>query len=121
MRAKREKEIRLDQTQKVFKAIAGILKDGSCSYRYLIYDILGFGPEAYVDLMDGLYITNAVVDYETLKEDYARLERDYQMAELTIEKLVKQPYIYGIRLNSWFTPEDLKKGFECNGNEEDDF
>ena len=121
MRAKKEYEIRVDQTKKVFEAIAGLLKEGSCSYRYLIYDILGFKPDAYAELMAGLYVTNSIVDYETLKEDYARLERDYQMAELTIEKMVKQPYIYGIRLNSWITPEDLKKGFECNGNEEDDF
>ena len=117
MRAKREKEIRLDQTQKVFKAIAGILKDGSCSYRYLIYDILGFGPEAYVDLMDGLYITNAVVDYEELKDDYEKLKRDYKILEYTLDKVVKQPYIYSFHFSGESDKdlvEAMKKGPTCN-------
>lgn len=32
-----EEEIRLDQTKKVFEAIASIINEGSCSYRGLIY------------------------------------------------------------------------------------
>ena len=114
MTGDKEKEIRVDQTKKVFNAIVKLLHDGSGSYRYLIYDMLGFDAENYIDLLDGLYITNAIVDYEQLKEDYEKLKRDYQIAELAIEKLTKQPYNYGIRVHTYFTPDDLKKGFMCD-------
>lgn len=114
MMSSQERKIRVDQTKRVFNAIAKLLRKGSGSYRYLIYDMLGFNPGDYINLLDGLYITNAIVDYEQLKEDYEKLKRDYKMAELTIEKLTKQPYNYGIRVHTYFTPDDLKKGFMCD-------
>ena len=63
-----EEEIRLDQTKKVFEAIASIINEGSCSYRGLIYGLLGFGCEAYCELISGLTITNAIVELEELRE-----------------------------------------------------
>ena len=59
----KEQDIRLDQTKKVFKALADAITNGSISYRDLIYDKLGFNGY-YADLIDGLTITNAIVDLE---------------------------------------------------------
>ena len=64
-----EKEIRLDQTKKVFEALSEVLNEGSCSYRALIYDKLGFEPENYEDLIAGMNITNAIVLLEDYKEN----------------------------------------------------
>ena len=50
----KEQEIRLDQTKKVFKVLAEAITNCSISYRDLIYD----------ELIDGLTITNAIVDLE---------------------------------------------------------
>ena len=63
-----EEQIRLDQTKKVFEALEQVIKTGSCSYRYLIYDMLGFSPIHYQDLISGLTITNAIVELEELRE-----------------------------------------------------
>ena len=64
-----EKEIRLDQTKKVFDMLALLIKNNeTCSYRYLIYDMLGFNESAYVELMSGMSITNKLVECETQKE-----------------------------------------------------
>ena len=60
---KEEQEIRLDQTKKVFEVLADAIKNGSISYRNLIYDKLGFTGH-YEELMAGLTITNAIVDLE---------------------------------------------------------
>ena len=50
--------LKLAVTQWVFKKIVEHAKEGG-SYRYLIYDRLGFGPEAYVPLCaDGMTISN---------------------------------------------------------------
>lgn len=65
---KTDEDIRLDQTKKVFEAICYILKEGSCTYRYLIYDLLGFKTENYIDLIKGLEITNAIVELEELRK-----------------------------------------------------
>ncbi len=59
----KEQDIRLDQTKKVFKALADAITNGSISYRDLIYDKLGFNGY-YDELIDGLTITNAIVDLE---------------------------------------------------------
>jgi hypothetical protein len=64
-----EEEIRLDQTKKVFKALADFITIGGGSYRYLIYDKLGFPEENYLDLLDGMDITNAISLLEELKDD----------------------------------------------------
>ncbi len=63
-----EKMIRLDQTRKVFKVLADLIQTKeTCSYRYLIYDLLGFEGYAYTMLLDGLAITNHLVEYEELE------------------------------------------------------
>ena len=59
----KEQEIRLDQTKKIFKVLAETIKNGSISYRNLIDDKLGFTGH-YNDLIDGLTITNTIVDSE---------------------------------------------------------
>lgn len=62
--------IRLDQTKKVFDAIAKAIKEGSCSYRHLIYDELGFLGVNYEELLSGMTITNAICDLEELREQH---------------------------------------------------
>ena len=56
-----EYEIRKDQTKKVFDVLAEMINGGGGSYRYLIYDELGF-MDGYVDLISGLAITNAICE-----------------------------------------------------------
>ena len=56
-----EYEIRKDQTKKVFDVLAKMINGDGGSYRYLIYDELGFMDE-YVDLISGLAITNAICE-----------------------------------------------------------
>ena len=64
-----EEEIRLDQTKKVFDMLTLLIKNNeTCSYRYLIYDMLGFDESAYVELINGMAITNKLVECETQKE-----------------------------------------------------
>lgn len=58
-----EYEIRKDQTKKVFDVLAKMINGDGGSYRYLIYDELGFMDE-YVDLISGLDITNAICELE---------------------------------------------------------
>lgn len=58
-----EYEIRKDQTKKVFDVLAKMINGDGGSYRYLIYDELGFMDE-YVDLISGLAITNAICELE---------------------------------------------------------
>lgn len=53
----------LVQTKKVFDTIAKLITNKeSCSYRYLIYDLLGFDKSAYEPLSSGMTITNLLVD-----------------------------------------------------------
>lgn len=66
-----EEEIRLDQTKKVFETLADFINDGSGSYRYLIYDKLGFKYEDYAELISGMTITNAIVKLECLQRQIA--------------------------------------------------
>ena len=56
-------EIRKDQTKKVFDVLAKMINGDGGSYRYLIYDELGF-MDGYVDLISGLAITNAICELE---------------------------------------------------------
>ena len=58
-----EYEIRKDQTKKVFDVLAKMINGDGDSYRYLIYDELGF-MDGYVDLISGLAITNAICELE---------------------------------------------------------
>lgn len=62
-------EIRKDQTKKVFDVLAKMINRDGGSYRYLIYDELGF-MDGYGDLISGLAITNAICElneYRNLK------------------------------------------------------
>ena len=55
---KLDDETKIAVTRWVFKHVVNHAKDGG-SYRYLIYDRLGFGMEAYVPLCeDGMTISN---------------------------------------------------------------
>ena len=56
-----EYEIRKDQTKKVFDVLAKMINGDGGSYRYLIYEELGF-MDGYVDLISGLAITNAICE-----------------------------------------------------------
>lgn len=62
-----EYEIRKDQTRKVFDVLAEMINGDGGSYRYLIYDKLGF-MDGYIDLISGLAITNAICDVQEYKE-----------------------------------------------------
>lgn len=73
--SKKIEMIRLDQTKKVFDTIAKVIKEGSCSYRHLIYDELGFGGKYYEELISGMTITNAICDLEELREQH---EEDFE-------------------------------------------
>lgn len=59
----------ISRTAEVFKAIIRNARNGG-SYRSLIYDELGFGPEAYCELYEagGMTITNefSLVDHESI-------------------------------------------------------
>ena len=62
-----EYEIRKDQTRKVFDVLAEMINGEGGSYRYLIYDELGF-MDGYVDLISGLAITNAICELEECRK-----------------------------------------------------
>ena len=60
--------IKLEQTKKIFKVLADLInKKETCSYRYLIYELLGFDESNYIELLDGMTITNFLVDH--IEED----------------------------------------------------
>ena len=67
-------ELRLEITKWVMHHIVQHAREGG-TYRYLIYDRLGFGPEAYGELLDdGLTISN---EFDlTLKERVAECLKD---------------------------------------------
>lgn len=53
----------LTQTKKVFDVLATLINNKeSCSYRYLIYDLLGFDKSAYGSLLSGMTVTNFLVE-----------------------------------------------------------
>lgn len=88
--------IRLDQTKKVFDIIANIIKEGSCSYRHLIYDELGFYGVNYEELLSGMTITNAICDLEELREQHEEdLKRIKKLKEeiFTLREIIKKQSI----------------------------
>jgi hypothetical protein len=88
-----EEEIRLDQTKKVFEAIVSIINEGSCSYRGLIYGLLGFDCEAYCELISGLTITNAIVELEELRDENCKLSelwKDSQVENRQLKGVLKE-------------------------------
>lgn len=69
--------LQLEQTKKVFDTIEKlILTDKTCTYRYLIYDLLGFDGSAYVPLIGGLSITNMLCEYQELKQENKMLSKE---------------------------------------------
>lgn len=78
--------MKLAVTRWVMKHIVEHAKEGG-SYRYLIYDRLGFGPEAYAPLCsDGLTISN---EFDlNIMEDIKKVIREYQYAEYNVLKPV---------------------------------
>ena len=73
------KGLDLEQTAIVFKAIVDHAREGG-SYRTLIYNQLGFGPEAYVPLFDagGMIISNefTLTDFAH-EEECAIIEKQF--------------------------------------------
>ncbi len=92
--------IRLDQTKKVFDTIANIIKEGSCSYRHLIYDELGFLGVNYEELLSGMTITNAICDLEELREQH---EEDLK----GIKKLKEENFILREIIKKQSIPSEL--------------
>ena len=90
--AKKVEMIRLDQTKKVFDTIAKVIKEGSCSYRHLIYDELGFGGKYYEELLSGMTITNAICDLEELREQHEEKEDYINKLQASKNKLNKWNY-----------------------------
>ena len=91
-----EYNIRLDQTKKVFDAIAELIsKNETCTYRYLIYDLLGFRYSDYETLMSGLTITNSLVEREEFIDKIKHLE-EYN-SRLLKELLHKEKVIIDLR------------------------
>lgn len=71
-----ERDIRLDQTKKVFEVLSNLIKENEpCSYRYLIYDLLGFEPKDYNILLQGMIITNALCDLNGYIDILNKLEK----------------------------------------------
>ena len=93
-----EKEIRLDQTRKVFDMLALLIKNNeTCSYRYLIYDMLGFKEENYAELISGMAITNKLVECETqkivldkIKEKVKELDRFDPCGSMAVSMSISQ-------------------------------
>jgi len=60
--------LKLDITKQVFNAIADHMSGGG-TYRYLIYDRLGFDGDAYSELLvPGMYLSNEISDLKELKK-----------------------------------------------------
>lgn len=97
-----EYDIRLDQTKRIFEVLSNLIKhNDSCSYRYLIYDLLGFKPENYNDLLQGMIITNALCDLNSYKDILNKLEKWVE------ECAMYEPYEYNCILNKI---KELKEG-----------
>lgn len=60
------------------------------SYRYLVYDKLGFGMDAYAVLMDGLDINNALVTERDRPDSPAEVAEDIDAATIAMEEYEAQ-------------------------------
>ncbi len=87
-------KLKLKQTKEVFDKLAYLINTNeTCSYRFLIYDLLGFQKKDYIDLISGLVITNMLVDYQDYKSRNEKaieiLESDdaYSMVEYALKIL----------------------------------
>ena len=91
-----ERDIRLDQTKKVFEVLSNLIKENEpCSYRYLIYDLLGFEPKDYNILLQGMIITNALCDLNSYIDILNKLEKWLEEQQnLTCGCGITPEYIY---------------------------
>lgn len=115
-------ELKLAVTKWVMKHIVEHAKEGG-SYRYLIYDRLGFGPEAYAPLCsDGLTISNEF-DLNTIPDARRMLKgafeqgredmREYHFHELKeVLNCCDEPGCYEVTSAGWPT-EDGKYRHTC--------
>lgn len=65
-------DIRAETTEQVFKAVCEHMAGGG-TYRYLIYNRLGFAPEYYTQLTSGLAVSNFICDALEWKSALERL------------------------------------------------
>lgn len=88
----------IEQTKKIFSVLARLIRTGSCTYRTLIYDILGY-KNSYHELIDGMEITNTICELEELKKE-KRMIIDFLRATLkekeTTEAKLRQIYSGGV-------------------------
>lgn len=106
---KYEYEIRKDQTRKVFDVLAEMLNGDGGSYRYLIYDKLGF-MDGYVDLISGLAITNAICDVEEYRELAVYLKQKIKECDDHIKYISQKVKMLGRRANgSTFVATEVLK------------
>jgi hypothetical protein len=114
-------DMKLAVTRWVMKHIAEHGKDGG-SYRYLIYERLGFGPDAYAPLCsDGLFISNEF-DAEALPNARRMLEgafkhgddmKEYHFHELKeVLNCCDEPGCYEV-VSCGFPTEDGKYRHTC--------
>lgn len=70
----------LEQTKKVLDVIANLINEKeTCTYRYLIYDLLEFKEDAYSELISGLTITNFLVYVKEQDKEIERLNKQLQL------------------------------------------
>jgi hypothetical protein len=97
-------KMKLAVTRWAMKHIVEQAKEGG-SYRYLIYDRLGFGPEAYVPLCEhGLVISN---EFDLNLKDNI-VEAYKSQSEIRLKKtlgLCDEPNCYNAVSSGWPTPD----------------
>jgi len=104
-------DMKLAVTRWVMKHIAEHGKDGG-SYRYLIYERLGFGPDAYAPLCsDGLFISNEF-DAEALPNAREALASGDHEKLKEVLNCCDEPGCYEVTSCGWPT-EDGKYRHTC--------
>ena len=97
-----EEDIRLDQTKIVFDTISKLIINGeTCSYRSLIYDLLGFDLGCYGTLISGLTITNMLVEREEKQEQIEALKKQ-------VEYLNSNEYLNQVKWERNYNEEIVK-------------
>jgi len=110
---------KLAVTQWVFKHLVEHAKEGG-SYRYLIYDRLGFGPDAYAPLCsDGITISN---EFDlTLKNEIVEVIKENNYDKLKpLVGLCDQPGCYKPTTCGWPSDEGYRHTCSAHMKTEDD-
>lgn len=103
--------MKLAVTRWVMRHIVEHAQEGG-SYRYLIYDRLGFGPEAYAPLCrDGLTISN---EFDlNIMDEIKKVIREYQYAEYNHLKpllnLCDEPNCFNDATSGWPSEEGYRR------------